>query len=1112
MTKVHKDELARDGQICNDNELSQLFDKCLARFNKLKSDYRTNLHLLTELAGEILHADYSLYKKVKGDSIINICVWNAPPDFSFSERPGATISYDVIMNHPEELTLIRDLHNSAYADKVGIIKRLGLKTYLGHKIYFEDECRGMICNMYTWDYQPSEAEKQILKLIASYIGLEESRAQFAESYNNSQTMFRRIVETSNEGILRIDANCKISYVNKKMLQILGCTEWEIIGHELEDWLFPEDLEEHRDKVDERLKGVQDIYERRLRKKDGSEVWLIISASGTFDEKGVYTGSFGMCTDITERKKQEKELKESEERYRLLFAHAPVGIVLHSEGRVLDINPAALKIFGANNVDELLGRPILKNVHPDHVEIAANNIKRMVMGEKGIYPYEYVFLKMDGTPFPVEVYANILTYQNLPSVQIIISDISDRKKTEAIQQRNEEGLKSIINIMQHRSETVKDLMRYTLDEAIRLTASVYGFVFFYNENKQEFEIFTWSQKSYDDSKLKEIPKFFRLEDTGVWGEVVRQQKPIIINDFQAPNPYKKGYPEGHVKIDRFMAIPVYIDGKIVAILGVANKTDEYDEADVLLATLLMDAVWKIVDRKEKEMELRKLSRAVEQSPVSILITDTEGKIEYANDFFTKVTGWQSQEVLGLSPRIFKSGETPPEVYQNLWATISSGKTWKGEFHNCKKNRELYWEEATISPVSNDQGEITHYIAVKEDITKRKQITLELIKAKETAEQMNRLKTTFLASMSHELRTPMVGILGFSELLPSLVENPKAVEMARTIHSSGHRLLKTLNHILDLSRIEADKIEINWTKVELTGLLRGAVRLFKATAARKKISLELLESPAAVYLWSDGTLLEHVLNELIHNAIKYTDSGSVKVSLETDYPEMERGICIKVTDTGIGIPASKHDLIFDAFRQGSEGYERSYEGSGLGLTIAKKYIELLQGQIKISSETGKGSVFCLCFPANLLREKTVETSSGTVASPNISLKAKTDKSTLPRFLLIDDDPVIKELCLHMLEDIAVVEHSAWGEQAMEMLDNKNYAAVLLDISLKGRLSGLEVLNKLRNDKRYRNLPIVALTAYSMLGDKEKFISAGCSHYLSKPFTKDELRSIVLQVLGS
>ncbi len=1112
--RIMMDTFYDDAQNKNRTEqlpgLPELFDKCLDKFCQMTSDYHHNLYLLTELAGELLHADYSLYKKVKGDSIINICVWNSPPDFAFAESPNSTISNDVIKNYPDELCLIRDLKHSKYAHSVSIVQRLGLETYLGYKVFFEDECRGVLCNMYKGDYLPTEAEKQIMKLIASYIGLEESRAQYAESYTTSQEMFRKIVETSNEGILRIDDSCKITYVNNKMTEILGCEVDDLIGHEIEEWLFPEDIDDHQGKVEDRVRGTQDVYERRFRKKDGSEVWTIISAAATFDENGRYTSSFGMCTDITERKLQEKELKESEERYRLLFSNAPVGIVLHSEKKVIDLNPAALRIFGAKHEKDLIGIPILDYVHPDHVGKAVSNIQRMINGEQGIYPYEYLFKKLDGSYFPVEVYANALTYQNKPSIQIIISDISDRKKTDAIKQRNEEGLKSIIKILQHRSESVRDFMHYTLDEAIRLTDSVYGFVFRFHADKQEFEMFACSRNAFEDSNMEQNPSVFKLSDSGAWGEVIRQRKPIIINDYQAYNPLKRGYPAGHIEILRFLSIPVIFDEKIVAILAVANKQSEYDDTDVLLLTLLMDAVWKIVDRKDKEIELRKLSRAVEQSPVSIVITNTEGRIEYVNEFLNSLTGWKADEVIGRKPSLFKSGETSQETYQALWKTISEGKTWKGEFHNRKKNGELYWEEATISPVIDDQARITHYIAVKEDITKRKQITSELIRAKESAEQMNRLKSVFLANMSHELRTPMVGILGFSELLPSLIDNPKAIEMANTIHNSGHRLLNTLNHILDLSRIEADKIEINWSKVNLFAVLKNAVRLFKASAARRKISLELASGTNSLCILSDSGLLEHVVNELIHNAIKYTEKGSVIVSLDFNPVDQNRAVMVRFKDTGIGIPQNKQELIFDAFRQGSEGYERSYEGSGLGLTISKKYIELLQGKITLNSEPGKGSEFCLCFPARLLIEDNEQKPIEGAARRDITADKTPLKMKLPQILLIDDDLVIKELCEHMLAGMAELKHVRSGEEVFDLLGQFNFDVILLDINLKGQMSGLEVLAKLDRSNAEAKIPIVAITAYSMLGDKERFLAGGCSHYLSKPFTKDELQAVIRQII--
>lgn len=1091
-------------------QLPQMFERCLEKFKLLSSDYEQNLQILTELSGEILSADYSLYKRLKNDKIINVAIWNAPESFHYAEDARNTISYDVITNYPDEFCLIRNLQESKYTASVPIIGRLGLKTYLGYKIYFENQCRGMICNMYRHDYQPNEAEKQILKLIASYIGIEESRALATESYNASQAIYRRIVETSNEGILWLDKDCKVSYVNKKMLDLLGYEADEVIGYEMEKWLFPEDMENHSQKVNDRLQGKKDTYERRFRRKDGSEVWAMISASAMQDENGNFTGSFGMCSNITERKKSEQELLDSEERYRLLFENAPVGILLHTDGEVVYINPAALKIFGASSKEDVMGKAILDYVHPDHRAAAINNIKRLMQGETGIYPFEYLFQRLDGSFFPVEVYANQLHYQNRLSIQIIISDISDRKKTEAIKLRNEAGLRSIINILQHRSESLQDFINYTLNEAIRLTGSLYGYMSRYDESTQTFETFTYSPNALEESNISDISIQRSDGNPGLWKAVAVQRKPLIINDYQTEYANRKGYPDGHIMLKRFLAIPVFSDDQIVAVLGMANKQTDYDETDTLLLTLLMDAVWKVVDRKAKEMELLKLSRAVEQSPVSILITDTEGKIEYVNSFFSQITGWQPSEVIGKKTSLFKSGNTPNQLYQELWNCISSGNTWKGEFHNRKKNGDLYWEEATISPLTSPGGNIINYIAVKEDITQRKQITAELVQAKEAAEQMNRIKTNFLASMSHELRTPLVGILGFSELLPSMISDPRAIDMANTIHSSGYRLLNTLNHILDLSRIEAEKIDIKWRLVDANSLLKSVAKLYRAVAAKKGLSLELILPTDKILLETDMSLLEHILNELVNNAIKYTDQGKVLLTLSEDGPSGSE-VCIKVKDTGIGISPSQQTVVFDAFRQGSEGFERSYEGSGLGLTIAHKYTQLLGASICLNSETGKGSEFCVCFPARMSVKADQLPSEAKLPDSQEAASWQTRPQQLPRILLIDDDLVIHQLAGYMLSELATIDYSTDGDKALELASGQTYAAILLDIHLKGKLGGLQVLQKLRATESLQAVPIIAVTAYSMLGDREHFLSLGCSHYLSKPFSKNELVELLSHILG-
>ena len=435
---------------------------------------------------------------------------------------------------------------------------------------------------------------------------------------------------------------------------------------------------------------------------------------------------------------------------------------------------------------------------------------------------------------------------------------------------------------------------------------------------------------------------------------------------------------------------------------------------------------------------------------------------------------------------------------------TGQPYSYEYELSVGNAE-YFESRFV------QCEEDLFLNIVRDITDKKQITRELIRAKEEAEHVNRLKSVFLANMSHELRTPMNGILGFSEILLSILDSEEAIDMARTIHASGKRLLNTLNLILDLSRVEANKQDIKLQPIELNKFLSKLVKLFEALAVRKWIALKLVSNNPNIILLSDPSLLEHVINDLINNAIKFTDEGSVTIYLEVNPLDEKNCIRIKVSDTGIGIPKHKQEYIFDAFRQASEGYERSYEGTGLGLTISREYIELLGGRITVRSEQGAGSEFCITFPKEYLQTGLNEAKDNDMLPSNDDLGIVSPQVHLHRVLLIDDDIVNHKLTSRMLEGIAHVDCAISGEEGLRLIKCNQYQAILLDIHLGSGINGLAVIKELRQIELYADTPVVALTAYSMVGDKEKFFSMGFTHYLSKPFSQKDITLVINDILS-
>lgn len=363
-----------------------------------------------------------------------------------------------------------------------------------------------------------------------------------------------------------------------------------------------------------------------------------------------------------------------------------------------------------------------------------------------------------------------------------------------------------------------------------------------------------------------------------------------------------------------------------------------------------------ERKKNEEQILKLSRAIEQSPISVIITDVAGNIEYVNPKFLETSGYSLEEIQNNNVDILKSGFMPDQVYSELWNTISQGNEWKGELFNKRKNGELYWENVFITPIKNADNIVLNYLALKEDITEKKNIIEELKNAKEKAEEMNNLKSSFLANMSHELRTPMMGILGNAEIISISTEDDEIKDMASAIYQSGKRLINTLNLILDLSRIEANKSNIDIEKLEIVSIMDDVVEHFSPAAKQKSLALSFHCLEKKVFANLDERLFREILNNLINNAVKFTNTGSIKVLLGIE----SGNIIIKVIDSGIGIPAKSIDFIFDEFRQVSEGYGRNFEGTGLGLTVTKKFVEKLGGKIFVKSVLDEGSEFTIEFP--------------------------------------------------------------------------------------------------------------------------------------------------------
>ncbi|MCE1164178.1 MAG: PAS domain S-box protein [Bacteroidetes bacterium] len=516
---------------------------------------------------------------------------------------------------------------------------------------------------------------------------------------------------------------------------------------------------------------------------------------------------------------------------------------------------------------------------------------------------------------------------------------------------------------------------------------------------------------------------------------------------------------------------------------------------------------ITEKKRAEEEIMKITQAIRQSPVALVITDKDGNVEYVNPKFESITGYTLEELKGKNPRILKSGEMTDEEYKVLWDTINSGKDWFGEFHNKKKNGDLYWENAVISPVKNSKGEITHFLAIKEDITEKKDIIKELVQAKERAEESSRLKSNFLANMSHEIRTPLNGILGFAELLKSELINEEQRSNVQVILASGKRLLDTLNMILSFSKLEAEKSSAYLNDLRVCSVIEEAVKNFEAMARNKGLYLETVLKHPELTAKLDDRLLRNILNNLLKNAIVFTDNGGVTVHFDCSGDTMT----IKVADTGVGIEKENFDMIFEPFRQESEGFGRNFEGTGLGLSITKRYVEMLKGRISVESEKDKGSVFTVelpLHPAITPVDETVITDSEPEAV-NIAGKQSSRKRSV---LIVENDKENLAYAETVLRRLFKTDSAVDGFIAVEKARRDYYDIILMDINLGHGIDGIQAAKEIRKLGGYSDTPIVAVTAYAQEGDREEFLSSGCSHYIAKPFSREELLTLMEEISSS
>ena len=577
---------------------------------------------------------------------------------------------------------------------------------------------------------------------------------------------------------------------------------------------------------------------------------------------------------------------------------------------------------------------------------------------------------------------------------------------------------------------------------------------------------------------------------------------------------------------------------LCVVAYASNPAAFDaEETQLLASLVesvsygLTALRDLAALQSAEDENRKLLMAVDQSPESIAITDVDSRIEYVNAAFVRQTGYTREEAIGQNPRFLQSGSTPPETYQDMWAHLARGESWQGEFINRRKDQTEYVERATLAPIRQPDGRITHFLAVKEDVTEFNQMstelseyrqhleqlvvsrTLDLALAQQRAEAANQAKSSFLANMSHEIRTPMNAIIGLTHLLDHADPRPDQRDRIAKIGRSAKHLLSLINDILDLSKVEAGKLQIEQAEFMLDEVLENLRDSIGERAREKNVTFTVEADPGLPrWLGGDALRLNQILLNLGSNAVKFTAQGGVILRVT---PVSATGDSIhlrfEMQDSGIGMTAQQVTRMFEPFEQADVSTTRKYGGTGLGLAISRSLVQLMGGTIGVESRPGIGSTFWfeLPFTPSMLGDRGIASAPVSGVARAIRVGVSPDRV---RLLLVEDDAINQEVACDLLRSQGfVVDIAANGEEALARAETKAYDTILMDVQMPV-MDGLTATRELRLRPSSVHTPILAMTASAFAEDKLACQEAGMDDFIAKPIRPDALFATICRWTGA
>ncbi|MCE1189773.1 MAG: PAS domain S-box protein, partial [Ignavibacteria bacterium] len=783
-----------------------------------------------------------------------------------------------------------------------------------------------------------------------------------------------------------------------------------------------------------------------------------------DSNGNVIGALETIDDITDLVKVENDLKEERN---LFIGGNTVVIKWKNEPHwpVEYIAPNCEAQFGYKPADFLSGAITLSSIiHPEDFSQIAFEVEGYCNGDTTCFEQEYRIQHANGEYRWVYDFTILVrdTTSHVSHFHGYFNDITARKLAEFALQKSEEMYRMLID---------------TANESICITDGNETITFV---NSRMTRLLGYSS---DELTGKPFYSFFYPEDIQEYREKINHFVALHGGQYEC----------------RLQAKDLKQVWTLISISPIHGGSGEYAGSISMLADITR---LKITEEALRDSE-ESYRALYENNPTMYITVDTNAIIRSVNRFGCEEFGYEENELVNSSMlKLFHEDDQQSALLYINKCLVNMGRVMNWELRKVRKDGVVLWVREAARALVDQNGEVIIFI-VCDDITAKKELELERKEALERAKESDKLKSVLLANMSHELRTPINGILGFANILLEESVDPNSSKMLRKIIYSGKRLLNTLNSVMILSQIESRSIPVNIRQVPLAEVTKTNIRGLMQEASDRNLRFNLVIHSGNVMCYLDEQLLNRLLFYIIDNSIKFTKEGSITVTVSQTIKENVNYGCLMITDTGIGMTTEEQEVIFREFKQASEGYDRKYEGLGLGLTISKKLIDILQGQIEIQSKLGEGTSVCLYFPAASAPAPAV------IASEYIP-KIGESKLQNVKILLVEDNSINADVCIRYLSDYQV-DYAPDASTAINMAKNQQYSLILLDINLSSEMNGIQALQSIRSIEGYESIPVVAVTGYAMIGDKDQFKTVGFDNYLAKPYKRSELLEIVETMLA-